>query len=134
MKAFIDTNILVYAQQSGVKADIARSVIAKGGIISVQILNELTNVLIRKFRRSWSDVEQVIDDVYDSLGEPMPLTLTTHTAALVLAQHHHLSFYDALIVASAQHAGCSTLFSADLQHGRAFGGVTIRNPFHENGR
>ena len=56
-----------------------------------------------------------------------------HEAALALARDHRLSFYDALIVAAAQEAGCDTLYTEDMQHGRKFGGLVIVNPFVEGG-
>lgn len=59
----------------------------------------------------------------------VPITLETHVAAVTLAREHRLSFYDALIVAAALEAGCDTLFSEDLQHGRTIGPLRIRNPF-----
>lgn len=129
MRAFLDTNILVYAQQEGGKADAARRLIADGGTISVQVLNELTNVLRKKFGRSWPDVEAVIEDVALALGEASPVTALTHAAALRIARDHGLGIYDALIVASALAQDCSVLYSEDMQDGRVFGGLTIRNPF-----
>ena len=61
----------------------------------------------------------------------MPITLETHGNAVALARDHGLAFYDALIVASAIEAGCDTLFSEDMQHGRKIGGLAIVNPFLE---
>jgi predicted nucleic acid-binding protein len=129
MSFFFDTNILVYAQQAGTKADRANELLSQGGFISVQVLNELANVLRKKFNRDWSDVEAVLGDVCDALEEPLPLTLATHRAAIQIARDHGLSFYDATIVASALEAGCSVLASEDLQADRAFGALTIKNPF-----
>ena len=129
MSAFIDTNILVYAQQTGPKATISRDIIARGGTISVQVLNELTNVLRKKGNRSWHDIELVLDDVDAALDPALPLTAATTRAALALARDHGFSFYDALIIAAAIEAGCDTLYSEDLQHGRSIGGLTIVNPF-----
>jgi predicted nucleic acid-binding protein len=131
VSAFFDTNILVYAQQAGSKGERANALLAQGGLISVQVLNELTNVLRKKLRRDWPDVEAVLNDVRDAFDEALPITSATHSAALALARDHSLSFYDALIVASALEAGCDTLFSEDLQEGRSFGGLSIRNPFAE---
>ena len=129
MKPFLDTNILVYAQQSDRRSAKARSLIAAGGIISVQILNELTNVLSRKLRRDWAEIGAVIEDVSDALGPALPLTVETHAAAVALAREHGFSFYDALVVAAAIEAGCDTLLSEDFQHGRVIGGIAIINPF-----
>ncbi len=129
MNVFLDTNILVYAQQTGAKAQISQDLIARGGAISVQVLNELANVLRKKQGRSWSDIESVIDDVDNALDPALPLTDKIHRAALALARDHGLPFYDALIVAAAIEAGCDTLYTEDLQDGRSIGGLTIRNPF-----
>ena len=86
MRAFLDANILVYAQQSGAKGETAKDIVAKGGTISVQVLNELVSVLRRKLRRSWRDVEDVLNDV-TSLFEPaLPLTVQSHVAALGIAR------------------------------------------------
>ena len=59
------------------------------------------------------------------------MTFEAHGAALCLVRDDSLSFYDALIIASALQAECETLFSEDLQDGRSFGGLTIHNPFRE---
>jgi predicted nucleic acid-binding protein len=129
VSAFLDTNILVYAQQSGAKATMSRDLIGQGGTISVQVLNELTNVLRKKDNRSWRDIELVLDDVENALEPALPLTAATTRAALALARDHGFAFYDALIVAAAIEAGCDVLYSEDLQHGRKFGALTIVNPF-----
>lgn len=129
MSAFLDTNILVYAQQTGPKAIISQDLIAQGGTISVQVLNELTNVLRKKHHRSWRDIELVLDDIDNALEPAVPLTAMTSRAALTLARDHGFSFYDALIIASAIEAGCDVLYSEDLQHGRNIGGLAIVNPF-----
>ena len=129
MRPFLDTNILVYAQQSDRRSAKARSLIAAGGIISVQILNELANVLTRKLKRDWAEVAAVIEDVGDVLGPALPPTIETHAKAVALAGEHGFSFYDALVVAAAIEAGCDTLLSENFQHGREIGGIVIMNPF-----
>lgn len=129
MSAFLDTNILVYAQQTGPKAIMSQDLIAQGGTISVQVLNELTNVLRKKDHRSWRDIELVLDDIDNALEPAVPLTATTSRAALTLARDHGFSFYDALIIAAAIEAGCDVLYSEDLQHGRSVSGLAIVNPF-----
>jgi predicted nucleic acid-binding protein len=132
VSAFFDTNILVYAQQTGGKADRARALLAGGGKLSVQVLNEFTAVSRRKQRRDWREITEAVSDVLTTLDPPLALTLDLHTAARALAEDHRLSFYDALIVAAALEAGCDTLFSEDLRHGRTLGGLAILNPFLES--
>ena len=129
MSAFFDTNVLVYAQQPGVKGDRARSLFADGGKLSVQVLNEFIAVSQRKQGKDWREITEAISDALTLVDPPLALTLDLHMSARVLAEDHRLSFYDALIVAAAIEAGCDTLFTEDMQHGRKFGGLTIVNPF-----
>ena len=129
MIAFFDTNILVYAQEISAKANRARALFAGGGKLSVQVLNEFTAVLRRKQQRDWQEIAEAIFDVLAVVDPPLPLTFDLHIAARALAEDHQLSLYDALIVAAAIEAGCDTLFTEDMQHGRNFGNLTIVNPF-----
>ena len=134
MSAFFDTNILVYAQQTGAKADRARTLFAGGGKLSVQVLNEFTAVSRRKLRTEWREISEAISDALTLVDPPLALSLDLHAAARVLAEDHRLSFYDALIVAAAVEAGCDILYSEDMQHGRTIGGLAIINPFLESAR
>ena len=69
----VDTNILVYAQQSGARGARARELVAEGGVVNVQVLNELANVLRKKLKRDWPEVFDVLADVRDALDPPLPL-------------------------------------------------------------
>lgn len=129
MKPFLDTNILVYAVSNDPRRESAVKLIADGGVISVQVLNEFSNVLHKKLRRPWPEIETAVSDMRVAIGPAIPLTEALHAAALPLARDENLSFYDALIVAAALEARCPILFSEDMQHGRRFGGVSIVNPF-----
>ena len=129
MSAFFDTNIIVYGFGKGPKRDVARLCMADGGVISAQVLNEFTNVSRRKYQKPWAEIENAIGVLTNHFDAVLPLTIETHQIALALARDHNFAFYDALIVASALEAGCETLFSEDLQDGRAIGGLRIVNPF-----
>ena len=129
MTAFFDTNFLVYAQLADAKGDRARRLIAQGGKLSVQVLNEFAAVSRRKLDKQWRQIGEAIADFLSVLDAPLELTLDLHISARALAEAHQLSFYDALIVASAIEAGCDVLYSEDMQHGRALGGLTVVNPF-----
>lgn len=129
MKPFLDTNILVYAQQDDPRGDRARALVLAGGTISVQVLNELANVLRKKLGRDWSEIREALDDVQAALDPARPVTVETHSAALALAQEHGFGFFDALIVAAAVEASCDTLLTEDMQDGRRIGGLTLLNPF-----
>ena len=129
MSAFFDTSILVYAQQTDRKADQARALFAGGGKLSVQVLNEFTAVSRRKQRRDWHEIAEAISDALALVDPPLALTLDLHAAARALAEDHRLSFYDALVVATAIEAGCNILYTEHIQHGRKFGSLAIVNPF-----
>ncbi|KAF0222149.1 MAG: PilT domain-containing [Rhodospirillaceae bacterium] len=128
--SFFDTNVLVYiASGDAAKADRAEEIIGDGGVISVQVLNELTNVARRKMRMTWPDTRSFLSTLR-SLLTIRPITVETHETGLALAERYTLSTYDAMIVASALHAGCDTLWSEDMQHGMTFGErLRIVNPF-----
>jgi predicted nucleic acid-binding protein len=129
VKRFFDTNILVYAQTEDVRAAKARELIAAGGVISVQILNEFANVLRKKLNRSWDDISAASADIEAALGPARPLTIDLHRQALGIAGNRSLSFFDALIIASAAEAGCDTLLTEDMQTGAKISGVQLVNPF-----
>jgi len=129
MKAFVATNVLVYARGAGSEGDAARQVLWQGGVISVQVLNEFANVLRKKFRLDWSVIAEATRDVRESFESVRPVDVAIHEAAQTLAREHGFSFYDALIVASALDAGCKILFTEDLQAGRQIDNLVIVNPF-----
>jgi predicted nucleic acid-binding protein len=133
VSAFFDTSILVYAQQTGDKANRARALFAGGGKLSVQVLNEFASVSRRKQRKDWREIAEAISDALTLVDPPLAITLDLHAAGRALADDHRLSFYDALIVAAAIEAGCDTLFSEDMQHGRKFGSLIVVNPFLSSG-
>ena len=127
---FFDTNILIYAFAAGdPRSARAEALVAGGGVIGVQVLNEFTNVTRRKLRWQWEQIEAALAVIEELLGAARPLTSAIHARAVVLARDHDLSFYDALIVAAALDAGCEVLFSEDLQHGQKFGALKVENPF-----
>jgi predicted nucleic acid-binding protein len=129
---FFDTNILVYAFLDIDRRERALDLIASGGVISAQVLNEFTNVARRKRQRDWAEIERAVSVIRTRFPDVMPLTAGTHAAALGLARDHDFAFYDALVVASAIEGGCDILYSEDMQHGRSVGGLVIVNPFLES--
>jgi predicted nucleic acid-binding protein len=129
-KPFLDTNVLLYAfaadDRRSPKAD---ELLAQGGKISVQVLNEFANVSVRKLRRSSADIEQALGAFRRLLDPPIPLTVALHEKAIALAREHRFAFYDALIVAAASAAGCRLLLTEDMADGTTIEDVSIRNPF-----
>ncbi len=130
-RAFLDSNVLIYAMVSGdSRRERAQQLAAQGGVISVQVLNEFVAVARRKMRMPWEDVIEALVAVRILFPSPVSITLDTHEAALQIAQQYGFGIYDALIAASALEANCSTLYSEDLQSGQVIDErLTIRDPF-----
>jgi predicted nucleic acid-binding protein len=129
--SFFDTNVIIYTASADlVKAAKAGQLIAGGGAISVQVLNEIANVTRRKMQKPWSEIHEFLATLRGLLTVH-PLTLEVHETGLALAKRYGLSTFDAMIAASALHAGCDTLWSEDMQHGMVQEeGLRILNPFH----
>jgi predicted nucleic acid-binding protein len=128
-RPFLDTNIVVYLMSGdAAKASKAESLIAKGGIISAQVLNEFTSVARRKLTLSWAETEEVLQALKANL-EVVPVTLGVHELAVALASAYDLNIYDASIVAAALENACDVVMSEDMQHGQMFTSLRIENPF-----
>ncbi len=129
-KAFIDSNVLIYLLSADTtKADQAESVMKKGGLISVQVLNEVANVARCKLAMSWEEINEVLS-LIRMLCPAEPLTVETHDKGMAIAERYGLSIYDAMIVAAALMGECDTLFSEDMQDGLLIDNqLCICNPF-----
>jgi predicted nucleic acid-binding protein len=130
-REFLDTNVLIYAvAKNDRRATKAETLLATGGMISVQSLNEFVSVARRKLGMSWKEVKEFLDLVSILCPKPVPISLDTHRGALTIAEKYGYGIYDALIVAAALEAACTTLYSEDLQDGQFIERqLTIRNPF-----
>jgi predicted nucleic acid-binding protein len=136
-RAFFDTNVLVYiVGQKDERTAKAEALVANGGVVSVQVLNELASVSHRKLGMSWEEIGGALAAIRDLCPSPIPLTLDTHGAGLRIAAKYGFHFYDALIAAAALEAQCTTLYSEDFRDGQLLEGrLTVRNPFvRETGR
>jgi predicted nucleic acid-binding protein len=128
--SFFDTNVLLYVVSTDpAKADRAERLMLAGGIISVQVLNELANVARRKMRLSWTETHILLNAVRGLLSVHS-ITTELHDAGLVVAERYGLSIYDAMIVAAALHADCDKLWSEGMHNGLLVDSrVRITNPF-----
>ena len=136
MPSFVDTNILVYAEDrdAGRKRDVARDLLVElwndeGGVVSVQVLQELYVTLTRKLRRPLTPAraseivrEYLTWKVIDNDGDLL-------IAAMGLQQRASISFWDALVVEAAVLARCDRLYSEDLNPRQRFGSIEVINPF-----
>ncbi len=126
---FFDTNVVLYLLDDGPKADAAERLLGRGGIVSVQVLNEALVNCRRKAGMSWDETVEFLDAV-QRLCTVTGLTIETHTLGRALAERYRLSVYDAMIVAAALLAGASVLWTEDMQDGLVVEGMlTLRNPF-----
>lgn len=130
MPPLLDTNILIYAFSDDGRAEQARGLLVAPFVLSVQALNEFSNVARRKLGYSWLDLRDAIADITVLAHRILPLDQDTQMRSLDIAERFGLSIYDALMLAAADRAGCALCLSEDMQHGMVIDGrVTIRNPF-----
>jgi predicted nucleic acid-binding protein len=134
--SFVDTNILVYAEDrdSKIKHEVARDLVVRlwddrTGVLSIQVLQELYVTVTRKLKKPLSSAKalEVVEEyltwnVIENTGKLL-------TAAIALQQKAQLSFWDAMVVQAAIEGGCDTLYSEDLNAGQRFGSLVIVNPF-----
>jgi predicted nucleic acid-binding protein len=131
--SFFDTNVLLYlASGDPAKADRAERLVADGGTISVQVLNEIANVARREMRMSWKESNRFLLMLRDLLLV-VPVTVETHEAGIALAKRYGFSIHGAMIAASAMLSDCDTLWSEDLQDNMAVEGqLRIADPFRQS--
>ena len=133
---FVDTNIWLYARDGSdplkqrAASEALEALWRTGtGRTGLQVINEYFVNVTRKVSRPLTDAEAWADVEMMLAWRPRPLTADSIAAARAIAQHHRLSWWDALIVASAAQEGCEVLLSEDFQHGQLLGGLRVRNPF-----
>jgi predicted nucleic acid-binding protein len=128
-RIFLDSNIILYLMSADThKADTAQSLLSQSPCISVQVLNEVTSVCLRKLKMSWSEIHDLLA-VVKATCHIEPLTAATHSQAVQIAQMHQVSFYDAHILAAAKAAGAQKLMTEDMHNGQTLLGIQIQNPF-----
>jgi predicted nucleic acid-binding protein len=137
-KAFLDTNILVYAHEPGtaIKHERARALTEKlwhtgGGVLSTQVLQELCVSLRRRTKEPWT-VEEIRTLILDYMDwEIVVNTPESVIEALSIEARYQISFWDALIIQAAESSGAAILYSEDLSDGQNYGSVRVVNPFNE---
>jgi predicted nucleic acid-binding protein len=137
-KIFLDTNIFVYSIDSSArekrKRNIAREIIKENiqnesGVISIQVLQEFYQVSTRKIEVPLSTEEALEFLHYIAILETVKPDFALLVAAIQLQKKYNLSFWDTLILQAAKTAGCSMVYSEDLQDGIKIEKMTIENPF-----
>lgn len=135
-RAFVDTNVLIYAHDSTAadKHERARALMedlwgSRTGYLSVQVLQEFFVNVTRKIPKplSASQAKEVVADltrwhVHVPGADDVLGAIGVHLQASI-------SFWDAMVVRSAAEMGCDVLYSEDLNDGQRYAGVLVRNPF-----
>jgi predicted nucleic acid-binding protein len=92
VKAFFDTNILVYAMTEDARGSVARERSRDGGAVSTQVLNEFVRVARKKLKLGWTRVETALRDFRGLVGPIRGIVVSTHEAAVALARHMASTF------------------------------------------
>jgi len=133
---FFDSNILVYGYD---RRDPAKRVRALGlladamesenGVVSAQVLGEFFNAVTRRIPEalSFEDAEEVVSQV--AILPVVELDYVLVRRAIGTSRRYQISYWDALIVAAAERAGCTRILSEDLNPGQTYNGIPVVNPF-----
>ncbi len=137
VRYFLDTNIFIY-QLEGIdvrKAEIAAELIRQGltdgrACISFQIVHECLNVISRKAEIPLGSeaTRKYLETILAPLVQ-VHSSLHLYQAALEIHYRYQYGFYDSLVISAAIEAGCTRLYSEDLQHGQQIRQLTVEDPF-----
>lgn len=134
MKVFLDTNIFLYAflDQDVAKKNVAVEIISRtahdgSGYVSLQVVKEFCNVMLKRSRKSAEDVAEALE-IFRCFHVDSD-SLSGVRSAISLHGRFSLQFYDALMLSSAQALGCDTILTEDLADGQVYGSVKAVNPF-----
>lgn len=130
MRAFIDSNVVVYAFSTDRRASVALTLLDTAAAIGVQTLNEFVYASRRRGGREWAEIEQHLARLRRLFPAPVPVDLAVHEAGIRVAREHRLQLWDGMIVGAALVSGCDVLWSEDMHHGLVIEDqLRILNPF-----
>ena len=131
MRQFFDSNVVLYLlSDNQTKANCSEEIVEQGGVISVQMLNECVNMMLKNLTVARPEIDEFLA-VIKSISDIVPLSVEVHEGALELLDKYQLSWYDALIVSAAIESDCDTLWSEDMHNGLVVNKtMTIRIPFN----
>ena len=132
-KIFLDTNIIIYCYSN---SEIEKQIISRKLFenyselnISKQVINEITNILFKKFKLSSFDIKNTIEQI-SNIVFTCDFDFNTQIKAIEIKDKYNLQYYDALIIATALENNCNIIFSEDMQHNQVIENkLTIINPF-----
>ena len=135
-RGFLDTNVLVCWLQDSERAKVVDVLLEQRCVVSVQVLNELTNAMLKKSPVNWAKLTLLSQSLV-KICDVNELTFNMHRRAIALAERYQFKIYDANIMATAAQSRSEVLYSEDMQHAlnrkipAQFGGrsLLIKNPF-----
>ncbi len=132
-KGFIDTNVLLYLYDSdNNKKNIAKDILKGNHCISTQVLNEFTNISIKKIKLGTKDLAINLKKIIEKTAV-FTFDEETIFAAIEIKEKYKYQYYDSLILATAIENNCTVLYSEDMQHGQTIENqLRIVNPFNNN--
>lgn len=133
-KYFLDTNFLIYcfSKDEPKKQQKCLELLRQANgrvkfVLSTQVLNEFTAVMLGKFKQAPIEVKAILNDL--ALFEVVPIDVEQIKDAIDLHTLHQISFWDSLIISAAKSAHCQAVITEDLHHNGVIAGVLIQNPF-----
>ena len=134
MKRFLDTNVFLYAflDQDVSKKSVAARILADSvrtasGYVSLQVVNEFCNVMVKKSRKPLAEIMEATR--FFRHFRMADFAFSTTQRALVIRDLHGIQFYDSLMLAAAEAVGCDEILTEDLNDGQMYGSVKAVNPF-----
>ncbi len=129
-KCFLDTNVLLYLYDQDIdKKTIAKRLLSDGHYISTQVLNEFSNISLKKLKLSPREVQRGLEVILN-YTHLVIFSEKTILEALDIKARYGFGYYDSLILSTAMENNCSILFSEDMQHKQRIGDqLVILNPF-----
>ena len=135
-KVFLDTNIIVYAHDTASpdrraksQAILFESLRNGTGVISSQVLSEFFVTITQKVKQPMSSAAAKKEIVLLSTLATVDIDATLVVEAVNIKERWQLSYWDSLILAAAERAGCGTVYSEDMSDGQHYGSLVVCNPF-----
>ena len=131
----LDTNVLIYlvdgrepTRQARARAVVERAALTGRCVLSVQSLGEFFVVAVRKGLATPAVAQQAVDDLTVAFAIASPIAADARIA-VAAAVADQISYWDALLLATLDRAGCTVVLSEDMGDGARHGGVAVHNPF-----
>jgi len=130
-KIFVDSNILIYLfGNDNIKKEISKELLKKKPNISIQVCNEVSNILMKKYKFLPQEVKNILQEILKNTTLSI-IDNNTIFGALDIKDRYGFSYYDSLILSSAKDLECNILYSEDMQNNQKIGNLTIINPFKD---